>query len=222
MSVLVVAAHPDDEVLGCGGTVARLAGAGEQVHIAILGEGATSRAGAPAGATGALAAQAQEAGRALGAAEVVCLGLPDNRFDTLALLDVVQAVERLVARVAPHTVYTHHAGDLNVDHRIAHQAVVTATRPLPGAAVRRVLAFEVFSATEWGFGGTGPAFAPVHFVDVTETLEAKQRALACYAGELRPFPHPRSPEAVEALATWRGATAGLMRAEAFEVVRWLE
>jgi LmbE family N-acetylglucosaminyl deacetylase len=221
--VLVVAAHPDDEVLGAGGTVARHTARGDEAAVLILGEGAVARwddpGAAPASATAALAERARQAARLLGVADVRFGGLPDNRFDGLALLDLVKLVERAVREVEPTVVYTHHPGDLNVDHQLTFRAALTATRPVPGAPVREVLAFEVLSSTEWAFGRTGPAFTPTVFVDVAETLERKLDALECYADELRAAPHARSREAVRAAAARWGATVGRTAAEAFELIR---
>lgn len=225
--VLVVVAHPDDEVLGCGGTIARHAAAGRPVHILILAEGATARdamrrVGKARQAVAELRRAARAAARALGAEPPRFAGLPDNRMDTLALLDVVKPIEAAVERLRPAIVYTHHGGDLNVDHRIAHAAVLTACRPLPGASVRRILAFETLSSSEWAATAQHQAFQPSHFVDIEATLAAKARALECYVSEMRPFPHARSHEAVMALARWRGASVGLAAAEAFVVVRQVE
>ena len=223
MSVLVVAAHPDDEVLGAGATIARLADEGEQVFLAILGEGITSRyerreQGDPALLAGLKTDSARAAER-LGATDLFVYDLPDNRFDTVALLDVVKIVESLVERLSPETVYTHHSGDLNVDHAVIHRAVMTATRPVAGCPVRAVYAFEVPSSTDWAFGQLEPRFQPTVFVDVSATLDAKIEAMQLYESEARPFPHPRSPEALRALARVRGAASGLLAAEAFELVR---
>lgn len=219
-NVLVVAAHPDDEVLGCGGVIARHAAAGDAVHILILAEGATSRGAAGSEAddeVAALQAAARRSAEILGAAPPAFAGLPDNRMDDLALLDVVKIVERTVRETGAAVVYTHHGGDLNVDHRICHQAVLTACRPLPGAPVRAVYAFETVSSTEWEQGGG--TFRPTRFVDISDHLAAKRRALEAYASEMRPFPHARSIEAVDALARVRGAASGVSAAEAFMVVR---
>jgi LmbE family N-acetylglucosaminyl deacetylase len=163
--VLVIAAHPDDEVLGCGGTIARWARAGRSVRIAILGEGITARGDADAHADDAMTrlhADARAVGEMLGAEGVTLCGLPDNRFDTLALLDVVRQVEALVAQYTPETIYTHHGGDLNIDHAVTHRAVLTATRPMAGGCVRKVFAFEVASSTEWAFGQCGLGFTAQH------------------------------------------------------------
>ncbi|GAB4257815.1 MAG: PIG-L family deacetylase [Deferrisomatales bacterium] len=221
--ILVVAAHPDDEVLGCGGTLALRAAEGTPVYVAILGEGATSRHAAGADAatreTSVLARQARQAGALLGATEVHTFGLPDNRFDTVPLLDIVKRVEELVGRVRPGVVFTHHGGDLNIDHAVTCRAVLTATRPTPGHPVREVYAFEVPSSTGWAFGRPGGPFEPNVFIDIGPTLSTKLRALEVYSSEGRPFPHARSPEALEALARHRGSLVGLGAAEAFRLLR---
>ena len=221
--VLVVAAHPDDEVLGCGGTIARLVREGHEVHICILGEGATSRQsdGEPAhqGQVETPQSQCREVASYLGAREPSFFGLPDNRFDTVPLLEVVRLVEGLVQSVAPRTVFTHHLGDLNIDHVISHRAVLTATRPMADCPVKEVYSFEVPSATEWAFSPAASAFQPTMFMDISETLDAKIGAMSKYRDELREFPHPRSPEALEAIARRWGSTVGVKAAEAFQVVR---
>jgi LmbE family N-acetylglucosaminyl deacetylase len=223
VKVLVIAAHPDDEVLGCGGTAARLVREGHEVHFAILGEGMTSRHAQRADAEQSqltrLHQQAHTAAAQLGVKNVVLHKLPDNRLDTVALLDVVKIVEDLVDRVQPEVIYTHHAGDLNVDHGVIHRAVLTATRPVAGQLVLEIYAFEVPSSTEWAFQRIEPAFRPNVFVDITRTLEAKIGAMECYETEARKFPHPRSPEALRALAARWGIVVGCAAAEAFELVR---
>lgn len=221
-SVLILAAHPDDEVLGCGGTIARLATEGATIHVAFLADGVTSRAGNPAEIRAALAARRSAAGKAcevLGAS-VACFGdFPDNRMDSIPLLDIVQAVERLIAQFHPDTVLTHHTGDLNIDHRLIHQAAVTACRPQGGHSVRTLLSFEVPSSTEWQVSSSLPSFTPNWFVDISGSLPRKLAALDEYATELRAWPHPRSRQAAEHLARWRGATIGVDAAEAFVLGR---
>ena len=223
MKVLVVAAHPDDEVLGCGGTIARLSGAGHDVFIAILGEGITSRYQernlADRSMVRELHGRSQQVAGLLGAKDLFLHTLPDNRFDTVALLDVIKIIEELVERLRPQAIYTHHGGDLNMDHAVVHRAVLTATRPVAGCSMKEILAFEVPSSTEWAFGQFQPTFRPNVFVDISATLEVKMQAMALYEGEVRPFPHPRSPEALRAAARRWGSVAGLRAAEAFAIVR---
>lgn len=222
-TALVVAAHPDDETLGCGGTICRLAREGHAVYIAILGEGITSRHAtreqADRGQVETLQQQSSRVADLLGAKDLFTYGLPDNRFDTVPLLDIVKIIENIVERVQPSVVYTHHGGDLNIDHALVHRATLTATRPVPGSPVLDVYAYEVPSATDWSFAEVGGAFRPNVFVEVADTLDAKLEAMALYEGEVREFPHPRSAEALSAAARRWGSTAGVPAAEAFELVR---
>jgi N-acetylglucosamine malate deacetylase 1 len=218
-TVAVIAAHPDDEVLGCGGAIARFVAAGRRVHVLLLGDGVTSRAGAD---DPLLAEQLQARNRAaaraneiLGSTSLEQDQLPDNRMDAFDQLDIVKKVEAFVLRVRPGLVLTHHAGDVNIDHRVVHDAVVAACRPQPGFCVRELMFFEVASSTEWRPAHSGLPFWPNVFVDISATLELKLDALRAYSEEIREFPHPRSVQAVEALARWRGATAGVGAAEAF-------
>jgi Uncharacterized proteins, LmbE homologs len=225
-NVLVVAAHPDDEVLGCGGTIARHVDAGDQVQVLIVAEGSTSRQQERDRAQvrdelSALAQAAQTAGSILGAAGVELLDLPDNRLDSLDRLDLIKRIEECVDRHQPECVYVHHAGDVNVDHRRLHEAVVTACRPTPRHCVRRLLSYEVASSTEWQPPGSAPAFQPNWFVDITAQWARKRQALEAYAAEMRPWPHARSIEALEHLARWRGAQVGVEAAEAFCLLRQL-
>ena len=225
-SVLVVAAHPDDEVLGCGGTIARHADEGDQVHVLIVAEGATSRQhqrdrNQASDELSYLAQAAQKAGAILGAQGVELLGLPDNRLDSLDRLDLMKQIELRIARHQPQVVYVHHAGDVNIDHRRLHEAVVTACRPTPGHSVKRLLSFEVASSTEWQPPGSAPAFQPNWFVDISAQWLRKREALEAYASEMRPWPHARSIQAVEHLARWRGAQVGVEAAEAFCLLRQL-
>ena len=223
-SVLVLAAHPDDEVLGCGGTIAKWMDAGARVHVAFLADGVYSRqADALAQQAELLArrAAAQKACAILGTQSVSFGNFPDNRMDTIPLLEITKEVEALIRIHRPDTVLTHHAGDVNIDHRLLLEAVVTACRPQPGHSVKTLLCFEVASSTEWQLPGSGPVFAPNWFVDISATLARKLSALEAYAAELRAWPHPRSLQGVEHLAHWRGATVGVDSAEAFILGRQL-
>lgn len=221
-SVLVLAAHPDDEALGCGGTIARLSNAGVAVHVAFLADGVASRGVVAPQFDEELRARRAAAAKAcaiLGAASTFFGDFPDNRLDTVALLSIVKPIEDLIAKHRPDTVLTHHAGDVNVDHRRLHQAAVTACRPQPGHCVRALLSFEVPSSTEWQPPASAAVFAPDWFVDISGSLDRKLEALDAYATEMRAWPHPRSREGVTHLARWRGATVGVDAAEAFVLGR---
>lgn len=223
-SILIIAAHPDDEVLGCGGTIARHVQQGDDVQVLILAEGVTSRdekrdRKIRKNGLSHLSKAAHKAHNILGTTSLKLLGFPDNRMDSVDLLDIVKAVEDEVARISPNTVYTHHIGDLNIDHRVTHQAAITACRPTPGQSVQKILSFEVPSSTEWQTPGAENAFIPNCFVDISSTLEQKLQCLEAYESEMKPWPHSRSSKAVEYLARWRGASVGLEAAEAFKTVR---
>jgi LmbE family N-acetylglucosaminyl deacetylase len=215
-TALVIAAHPDDEVLGCGATIARLVAEGWK--------GATSRSvqrdpSMHQGELSDLAKCAEASNNILGSTSIKLCSLPDNRMDGVELLDVVKLVEAEIDRYKPCLVLTHHTGDVNVDHRVLHDAVIAACRPLPQHPVKNLLFFEVPSSTEWRPASSGMYFAPNYFYDVTGYLAQKLEALRAYGPEMRNFPHPRSIEAVEYLAGWRGATVGCSAAEAYMLGR---
>lgn len=220
MSILVLAAHPDDEVLGCGAAIARHASRGERVRIVFVSDGETSRGDVAEDAVVARQDMARAAASVLGADPPIFLGFPDNRLDTVPLLDIVQAIEGAVGPPWPRRVYTHHAGDLNVDHGIVARACLTAFRPQPGVAVRDILGFEVLSSTGWN--GPEAAFVPNVFLDASGYEDRKAAALACYEAELRAFPHARSQETMRHLLAFRGSTVGLPAAEAFTLLRRVE
>jgi N-acetylglucosamine malate deacetylase 1 len=219
MSVVVVAAHPDDEALGCAGAMARLSAAGETVHVIFVaeGEGARGQGADDVARTIRREDMARAACHILGAQEPVFLRLPDNRLDTVALLEVVQKIEAVAAPLRPHTIFTHHRGDLNIDHEIVSRACLTAFRPQPGSTVRAIYGFEVLSSTGWNSPETG--FQPAHFIDISAHTGQKRDALHAYDAEMRAAPHARSYRATEALWTLRGAQVGLDAAEAFTVLR---
>lgn len=224
MNVLIIAAHPDDEVLGCGATIAKHAKMGDEVNVVILAEGATSRDEKRnrkhrSKDISELSQAADEAKKILGIRSLTLHDFPDNRMDSVDRLDVIKVVERHLDKHQPTIIYTHHAGDLNIDHQIVHEAVTTACRPSLGLSVRTLLFFEVASSTEWRTPGSSRAFEPNWFVDISDTLALKLKALEEYRIELRAWPHPRSVEAVTHLARWRGATVGMEAAEAFVLGR---
>lgn len=226
-AVLVVVAHPDDEVLGCGGTMARLAAEGRSVHLLVLADGVGARhvdhhdEGRVMDEQRRRRAALMASSHVLGVQTVDVADFPDNRMDAVAVLDVARRVEQAVAAYCPTMVLTHHAGDVNQDHRRTHEAVIAACRPQPGHPVDTLLFFEVASSTEWQVPGTAPVFQPSWYVDTSQTITTQLKALACYAEELRAWPHPRSAEALRARAAWRGATVGCEAAEAFMLGRRL-
>lgn len=219
-TVLVVAAHADDEALGCGGALAKHVAAGDKVHVVFVADGVTSRGGAGDEDLVRRQRATESARNILGISTMAFLDLPDNRLDSLPLLDIVQPLEAIIGKLAPEIIYTHHYGDLNVDHRLAHQAVMTACRPLPGGTVREILAFEVMSSTEWSSAGLAP-FLPNYFVDISAHIEVKMQALDAYELEMRVPPHSRSIEHLRCLANHRGYCVGVDAAEAFMVMRVL-
>ena len=225
--VLVVAAHPDDEVLGVGGTACAHAAAGDTVEVVIVAEGAVSRHAEMSPETlkpliDELREAGEKAAQTLGTAKPRFLGLPDQGLDTLPLSDIIQSIETIVTKVRPQIVYTHHAGDLNLDHRIVHDAVITACRPLPDSSVNLIRCFETVSSTEWNNPSMRSSFIPTDFVDIAPHLEQKLAALTHYQNEMRSFPHARSLKAIRALAEFRGASVGRLAAEAFVAVRRIE
>ena len=215
--VLVLAAHPDDELLGLGATVARHVEAGDDVTTVIVSEGATSRYAN--GADRTLRDAAHAAAQVLGVRDLRFLGLPDQRLDTLPLLDVTRPIEKICAELRPDVVYTHHWGDLNRDHRVVAEAAMVACRPVGDAFPRRLLCFETPSSTEWSSPDPSLQFVPTVFVDATATIDKKLRAMACYASEVRPAPHPRALESLRARAQYWGQIVGKSYAEAFVLVR---
>tara|TARA_B100001093_G_C26485018_1_gene866525 strand:+ start:79 stop:765 length:687 start_codon:yes stop_codon:yes gene_type:complete len=224
MKYLVVAAHPDDEVLGCGGSIAKWSKDGNNVDVLIMAEGATSRHRnrdrlSSQKELSQLSHCAKKAGKILGISSIDLLDFPDNRMDSVHLLDVVKSIEETINKKKPDVVITHHSGDLNIDHQIVQKAVIVACRPQPGHSVKRILSFEVQSATEWQSPSFGSPFIPNWFENIENTLPQKLKALEIYQSEMHPWPHSRSLKAVKNLARWRGASIGYKAAEAFMVLR---
>ena len=211
-SVLVIAAHPDDELLGCGATVALHARAGDHVTSVIVCEGESLRYG-PGGV--GQSDHMRRAAEVLGVRDVRALGLPDQRLDTFTLTEIITPLERVAREVRPQIVYTHFGGDANQDHEILFRATLIATRPTE-EYLRAVYAFETASSTEWGYPR---AFMPDVWVDISTTLETKIEAMACYESEVRPYPHPRSLDALRHRARAWGNQVCMDAAEVFMTVR---
>jgi LmbE family N-acetylglucosaminyl deacetylase len=220
-TVLVVAAHTDDEVLGCGGTIARHADEGDAVYAVFIADGVSSRKHASQGDYSSRKIAAENARIILGIRKNYYLGFPDNRLDSIPLIEIIQPLEEIIQKMRPTIIYTHHHGDLNVDHRITHQATMTACRPMPGASIQAIYAFEVMSSTEWSTPIREP-FVPTHYIEVTHHLKSKIEALKAYQVEMREAPHSRSFDHLESLAHHRGYSVGVVAAEAFATVRTIK
>lgn len=221
LSILIVVAHPDDEVLGCGGLASKLARAGEKVTSCILSGTVEARQHRPE--LEHLHANVREAQAILGLSDPVLGPFPNIAFNTVPHLELVQFIERVLRQLGVTRIYTHHPGDLNDDHRHASLACQAAARLFQRDAsvppLERLSYMEVLSSTDWAFPGGGAAFSPTSYVELGEDLlTRKLRALAAYQGIMRPFPHPRSEEILRALAAYRGGQAGMKYAEAFQVV----
>ena len=219
--VLVVAAHPDDEVLGCGGTVARHVDEGDVVQILFMADGVTSRRLFNKHDLRKRNKAAYESCEILGTESPLFLGFPDNKMDTVALLDIVKKLEKVIDKTQPSVIYTHHDQDLNIDHRITHQAVITACRPQPKSYINEIYSFEILSSTEWNSPSAKNTFIPNRFVDISKSIERKIKALNAYQEEMREFPHSRSIETIKLLAKYRGSTVGMRAAESFKMERVL-
>jgi len=218
--VVVIGAHPDDEILGAGGCLARHVLLGHEVHAVVVADGAGSRY--PAQMMATLEADARRAAAVIGFASLHLLGLPDQRLDTLPFIELTQLLEAQLDRLAPTVVYTHFPGDVNADHAAVARAAWTACRPYARPALRRFAVFETPSSTEWAWPLPGAAFEPNLFVDVSDTLETKIAAMECYGSELRDYPHPRSSRALRERAAFWGSHVGRTAVEPLRVLRDLE
>lgn len=206
--ILIIVAHPDDEVLGCGGTIAKLKSEGHQIYVLIMGEGKTSRDLDTNNKTEELKIlniEILKANKILGVDEVFIEKLPDNRFDSINILNIVKTIEKYKEKIKPNIIFTHYIKDLNKDHQVLTEAVLVATRPLPNESVKKVYSFEILSSTEWNYPLT---FSPNVFIDVTKYFEIKKRAMLEYQSELREYPHSRSIEAMEICGKYWGYRIG--------------
>ncbi|HVF93156.1 MAG TPA: PIG-L deacetylase family protein [Sphingomonas sp.] len=214
---LVLAPHPDDEVLGCGGTIARLVARGADVQIGVVTRGMQPQFDLEQ--VEQVRSEAERAHRSLGVSRVHYLDLPAARLDTLPRADLNRAIGDLVQSVAPDTLFVPFAGDLHFDHKLVYEAAMVAARPRDDRGPARVLAYETLSETNWSGPNMGPGFAPNIFVDITNYIEAKRAAFACFESQCRAFPDERSITALTALAQMRGATVHRQAAEAFVLIR---
>jgi len=236
LKVLVIAAHPDDEVLGMGGTIKKLSKQGHEIKIVIMATGIGARRSVNFKNKTKYSVTKNEektilkqirdvqnhsrkAAKILGVKEISFLNFPDNEMDTISLLEVIKSIENEISNFNPEIVYTHTHFDVNIDHRICYQAVLSATRPQKGTKIKQVISYEVPSSTEWFFPST---FSPNIFVDISKEISAKKNALKSYKNEIRQFPHPRSTEALDSISKRWGSVSSFNNAEAFYLVRKLE
>jgi N-acetylglucosamine malate deacetylase 1 len=221
MRVLVVACHPDDETLGVGGTMVHHVERGDEVRVCLLTDGVGSRHKQ----SDLQKECAEKACAALGVTDLVFCELPDQGLDGLELVDIIRPIEAQIDEFGPQIVYTHFKEDANQDHRAAFHATIVACRAMEETPVERLLCYETASSTEWAPPFTGSVFSPNVFVDISDTLDRKIDAMRAYShtytSEVRPYPHPRSYEAIEVHARSRGVAAGMKAAEAFMLVREL-
>jgi len=219
--ILIIAAHPDDEVLGCFGTVAKMVKEGDEAYTLILGEGKTSRDEQRSienkkAELNILNQEIEKANSVINIKKTFIENFPDNRFDSVDLLDIVKAILKVKEEIKPDIIFTHYENDLNIDHQITYQAVVTATRPMEDESVKEIYSFEVLSSTEWNYP---LSFSPDLFFDISETIKLKKEAMKQYDSELCQFPHPRSIEGIELNAKYHGMRVGKAYVEAFKTVR---
>ncbi len=221
--ILAVVAHPDDEIIGVGGTLCKHSSEGDEVYILILGDGKSSRQGVYKPLAKALlvksSKETEKALACIGINSFKKLSFPDNRFDQVAILDLVKSISEHISKIKPDLVYTHHFGDLNIDHQRTSEAVTIACRPIENNSVKAIYHFETLSSTEMAGYIPGRAFLPNVFVNIEKEVKKKMEAMNCYQSELREFPHPRSLEAIEANAKLWGAKVNLRYAEAFYCLR---
>lgn len=216
--VAVIMAHPDDEVLGCGGSISRLAREGAMVHILIMATGLTSRGRTNREALSTIKEEAKAAADVLGAISVDFCDFPDNAMDSRPLLDIIKSIEAYLVKIEPDLIITHHSGDINIDHDITQRAVLTAARCLPGTKPIEILSAEVLSSSEYG-PAAKPLLRHLYMRLEEEDVSATITALSCYKGEIRNWPHPRSIEALTHQFRLRGAECGSPAAEVFEVLK---
>ena len=217
--ILVVAAHPDDELLGCGGTLIKLAKKNCKIYTLFFTDGVSARSNKFAQKAINRKNNALKALKIMGVSKSKFLSYPDNALDTVPLIKIVREIEQVIKIFKPDTILTHSNVDLNIDHEIVSRAVVTASRPKPNFCVKNILLFETLSSTEWNFYNKKKSFNPNYFIDITSTINGKIKAAKSYKNEINAWPHPRSIKGIQNLAKYRGQSVGLKYAEAFYLLR---
>jgi len=220
MNILVVATHPDDEVLGCGGVIARHASRGDRVDVVVVTRGAPELYDENQVKT--LRRELEAAHALLGVSAVHFLDFPAPKLDLVPAYELADAISALFHSLQPAAAYIPHRGDLHSDHRSVFSAALVAARPIGKSPVLKVLSYETLSETEWSAPVAEDAFLPSVFIDISPFLDKKKQAMAAYRSQLKEFPHPRSLLAVESLARLRGSTVGVQAAEAFQLIREID
>ncbi len=218
MNVLIIVAHPDDEIIGIGGTAVRHVEKGDNVYALILGKGAMARDGADAQTIKNLEQQTKNASKVIGFEEVFSYDFPDNRFDSVPRLDIIKVIEKCIKRIKPENIYTHYENDVNLDHQIVFQAVSTACRPCFSDCPRKIYTFETLSSTEWQLADN-QTFNPNTFVNIEKYIDKKLKALEKYKDEMCEYPHSRSIKGVKILSQYRGLQSGNKYAEGLVLKR---
>jgi LmbE family N-acetylglucosaminyl deacetylase len=213
---LIIAAHPDDEVLGCGGLIKKYS-SNEEFYVLILSDGADTRYDNPMESI--LKNNAVKANNILGTKELFFENLPNQKMDNMPILEVTQTIETYISKLKPERVFTHHIGDLNKDHQIVAEATFTATRSIVGQIVKEVYSYNVPSSTEWNFISGEKVFVPNVFIDIQNEINFKIEAMKSYASECRAYPHPRSPEALKIHSNYWGVVSGFEYVEPFKLIR---
>ena len=216
--ILIVVAHPDDELLGAGGTLKKHLLNRDDVRVIILSKGKTSRDNFKFREILKLNNETNKALKFLGVKKYKIFDFPDNKFDTVSLISIIKTIEEFKKDFRPNRVYTHFLNDLNIDHRITAEATITAFRPLPNEICTEILSFEIPSSTDL----MEKKFSPNYFIDISKTINSKIKALSFYKSEMKRSPHPRSLNNIKAMSIFRGNQFGVKSAEAFEIIRILE
>lgn len=220
MKVLVIAPHADDEVLGCGGTIARHTAQRDHVIVLVMTHGVPELF--PSEYMAQLHKEMHAAHQVLGVQHTSVLDFPAPALDSIPGYKIAAAIHKTIQEFQPAQVYIPHLGDLHSDHAQVYRAALVAMRPINGCSVQRILAYETLSETDWAIPSSESAFVPTVFVDITDYLEQKLHAMECYRSQLKAFPHTRSLESLKALARLRGGTVNREAAEAFMLVRQIE
>jgi len=217
--ILVIAAHPDDETLGMGGTIAKHTSKGDVVHVIIITDGSSSQYQNYKEMIKKKKNEVKKAMKILGAGKIEFNTLPDMKLDTVPHVEINSIIEKKIEKYKPSTIYTHHWGDINKDHQLVFESTMVSVRPNPNQPVKEIYTYETPSSTEWNTIEASKIFKPNVFVDTTKYIDKKIKAVEAYETELRPYPHPRSPEAIETYDKRNGITIGTQYAERFYLIR---